>query len=808
MAQKIEIPGVGSYPLWATEDSLRDLIKAIGGLAPKGGAAGAGGQGAGSAKDDPQKASKMLAESLGEVDDESKKLIKRFGSLYDENGKKKLSGFEAGIAGSVNSLKQMTNMAAGFSDITSVTSLAGGAMVEFAAAAGPLAPLVVAVGGAFMLLADLLGQYNKILGQAIDVGLGYSDSLGKAATLAGASGLALGDFYEAVKEAGQGMRALGGNGEEAAQNFAKMQTEVRNTYGTFGMSNAEMAKASGTFVNLMGAAGHKGATAASLAAEAQGKTMNEMRKISIATGISMGKVMGSFKDLFAGRDGALLTASLSKMGQNTAEAAMKLARGASSFEAVFGDLGKDLYKQMKQAQAAGLSIINTSLGAEIAPYIDVRVFEQFAKASEEGGSAMVHASQQFAKSIEPNLATLKLQAATGDKAAMQMLEMYNNSKKFTSMADDEIAALDSKKRSEEKFATIQQKMSAAFETMYNKLFGFIDAIPLEVFETIGAVFEAAATAIGWFTDGLVTIFKVLGPVIAVLGGLFVAFKAITVAIGLLSNPVGWVIAGITALGLIVSNWDWISEGLMSLLSTIGDGLAAGVKLIWDIMTWPYRTFYKYMSGWIESIGEWFSSSWLKEGLMSLLSSIGDGLASGVKMLWDTMTWPYRTFYKYMSGWIESIGDWFSGSWIKEGLMSLIGSIGDGLASGVKQLWDIMTWPYRTFYEFVSGWINSIGDWFKSSWLGKKIFGDSGNSSSSSNGSVLASQGSSAGTTASNAQMTAKANVQADQAKTQSQTSEDMRRLVDINAAQHAQMERVASNTGQTKEAVERNGSTY
>ena len=40
MAQKIDIPGVGAYPLWATEDSLQQLIKAIGGLS--GGAGGAG----------------------------------------------------------------------------------------------------------------------------------------------------------------------------------------------------------------------------------------------------------------------------------------------------------------------------------------------------------------------------------------------------------------------------------------------------------------------------------------------------------------------------------------------------------------------------------------------------------------------------------------------------------------------------------------------------------------------------------------------------------------------------------------------
>ena len=44
MAEKIDIPGVGMYPLWATEDSLKDLIKLIAGsdLVKKGAGGGAG----------------------------------------------------------------------------------------------------------------------------------------------------------------------------------------------------------------------------------------------------------------------------------------------------------------------------------------------------------------------------------------------------------------------------------------------------------------------------------------------------------------------------------------------------------------------------------------------------------------------------------------------------------------------------------------------------------------------------------------------------------------------------------------------
>lgn len=642
----------------------------------------------------------MLSDSLEEVDDKTKGLAKNFGSLYDASGKKKLSGaFEMLGFGAVNSVKQLTFLGDHFKDFGNITNFAGGAMMEFAGAAGPLAPIVYAVGAALQLTSELLVKYNKILGTAIDVGLGYSDSLGKAATIAGASGLSLESFYEAVKEAGQGMRALGGNGEEAAQNFAKLQTEVRNTYGTFGMSNADMAKMSATYVNLMGTAGLKGVDAAKAAAESQGKSMNEMRKISIATGISLSKVAGSFKELVTS---PIISNSLKAFGNNTADAAMKLARGASSFEAVFGDLGKNLYKQMKEAQAAGLSIINTTLGAEVAPFVDVRLFEQFAKASEEGGSAMVHASQQFTKSIEPNLQTLRLLAATGDQSAKSMLEMYNNATKFTSMSDDEIAALDAKKRAEEKFKTVQEKMNAAFEMMYNKLFGLIDMIPIELVEGIGDGFEYLGDVVGMLIDVLVAVMKPVSIAFQVLG--------------------------------------------------------IGIKALFAVV----RPF-------IDAIKE--AVAWVTEGFGGIVDTV--------------------------RGWIAYLGD---------GFVSIVSSVGQFLLDGVKTLWELITAPYIKVYDWFTGFISSIGNWFRSSWLGKKIFGDSGDSSSTT--PVLASQADGSGMAARTAQVQAQASLQADQAKAQEQTSDDMRRLVDINAAQVAQMERVASNTGQTKEAVERNGATY
>ena len=545
----------------------------------------------------------------------------------------------------------------------------------------------------------MLGQYTEVIGTAVDQGLASSSTLGELASIAGTSGLSLKEFYKATEAAGQSMRALGANGDEAAKNFGKLQATVRSTYGTFGMSNEQMAEASGKFIDLVAASGLKGSDAMSMAAEAQGKSMEEMRKISIATGISMTKLSKSFTALITD---PLLQSSMKKFGENTADAAMRLARGAASFEAVFGDIGKDLYKQMKEAQAAGLSLINTELGAAIAPFADVRIMQEFMDSAEQGAAAQAHAAAQLQKSIEPNLQTLQLLAQQGDQAAKKMLEMYNNSKKFTSMSDEEIAALDTKKRADERLKTIQESMSAAFERLYNKLFQFIDIIPLEMFEDMGKDMEILSDVFGALID------------------------VISIALSLTIKPL------FKALG-------WLS-GL------IFDLLGPPIKFLAEVFHRAYEVVKAFTDLDFDKVWE----------------LVVQNFKDLPGLLWDM---------------VKGIGDVF----YKLG----------------ETIFDIVTWIPR---KLVDG-IKAMGGWVA------KLFGLGGSSESSSS-PVLASNVDNSGSTAANAVAEPMAAKAADQVRAQQDQSEDTRRLVDVTMANNSKLEQVAANTGQTKEAVERNGAAY
>lgn len=86
---------------------------------------------------------------------------------------------------------------------------------------------------------------------------------------------------------------------------------------------------------------------------------------------------------------------------------------------------------------------------------------------------------------------------------------------------------------------------------------------------------------------------------------------------------------------------------------------------------------------------------------------------------------YKSFDFLVAGvkWLAG-GIWEGMKAVWEGIKTVGGWVldaGKALSSGVKTLWDIMTKPFTALW-----------DWLKGSWLGKKLFGDSGETKSSLN----------------------------------------------------------------------------
>jgi hypothetical protein len=520
--KNIPLPDGSERPQWATEETLLKLLDKFGGSSAGVGAAG-GTSKSGTGSSGSAGAGGSPLESLSEMGETAKSVKKNFGDMGDAT-KRQSSATLALTHGAMNAGKKLFDIAGASASVDGAMKTLGSGMSSVGALIGGpwgMAIQLAAVGVTAM--AAKVGEYLDSMDKMVEAGLGYSDKLGESASIAASAGLSLTGFYNALEKTGQAYRSLGANGLEAADNFGKLQTEVRDTYGTFGMTRQQLAEGSADFINVFAAQGLKGSDAVAGAAKAYGGTLETLREVSVATGASMAGMKKSMGDLLKS---PIITAGLKAFGRSTEDAIQSLARGAAGMEAVFGKLGAELFKQTAEAEAAGLSIINTKLGQSFAPFGDVSILDNFQKklkdntvsAGEFGKSA-----EAMVNSMGPNIPTLRLLAQQGDAQAAQLIEMYQNAKKYTEMSTEELEAIKKKGRAEENLKKITEKMGAMMDKLSAKLFGLIDTIPISLFDDLASILEVT-------TDILGGLFTVVGFVLKPM------FVALGFAVGALIQP--------------------------------------------------------------------------------------------------------------------------------------------------------------------------------------------------------------------------------------------------------------------------------
>lgn len=627
--QDINLPDGSSRPQWATEETLLKLLDKFGGGSAGATGASSGAKAGGGASN--AAASTNPAEQLESLGETAKTLKKNFGDMGSGalRHSSTLGMFGTAAFQGSKKLFEIAKSSAGVAESMGTLSSGMTAIGQYMGGPWGLALQVGAQG--LMMLANKTKEYLDSMEDMVNAGLGYSSKLGESAEIAANSGLALKSFYGALKETGQAYRALGSNGMDAARAFGDLQTQVRDTYGTFGMSAADLAKGSADFINVFAATGAKGADAVSGAAAAYGKSLDTLRKVSIATGADMSKMKASLGDLLKS---PVIINGLKAFGRGTEDAVVALARGASGFEAVFGQLGKELFNQVAEAQAAGLSIINTKLGQEIAPFADIQVLDNFQKklkdntvsAGEFGASA-----QAMVSSMAPNIPTLQLLAQQGDASAKRLLEMYNNAKKYTEMSTEELEAIKAKGRAEEKLKSISEKMGATFEKLSAKFFGFIDLIPTEMIDGLSDALSFVTEILGSLVDIIVATLK---PAMWILGK---GFKLLSMVINPLREGI------ISVVHVFTGVQQWISETLISMGDAVWDGITNVIDMLWtglkatgealfEIVSLPFKA--------LKAIGElamkpftmlfdWLKSSWLGRKVLGV-SADDTGTASAMQ----------------------------------------------------------------------------------------------------------------------------------------------------------------------------------
>lgn len=235
---------------------------------------------------------------------------------------------------------------------------------------------------------------------------------------------------------------------------------------------------------------------------------------------------------------------------------------------------------------------------------------------------------------------------------------------------------------------------------------FFQAIS-DVFKTIAdnavvaTILEGIGITIGVIAGALAGITTLITVAVGVIGGIIAVVKVATIVFGVLTNPIAWVIAGITALvaviGLCIKHWNDICKVVGDVMGEIGKFVGhmldefgkfinALVHLVDDI-------FKKFISPIIDMVvGN------LANAFSSAFNTIG-GIVSGVFNGFGNIV---RSVFGVFNGLVNFISGVFTGNWARAW-----NGVGQVLSNIVNGFVNIVKFPINVIIDVINGFISGL-----------------------------------------------------------------------------------------------------
>lgn len=293
-----------------------------------------------------------------------------------------------------------------------------------------------------------------------------------------------------------------------------------------------------------------------------------------------------------------------------------------------------------------------------------------------------------------------------------------------------------------------------FEKVSNKLFGMIDLIPTGMIDAMSNSLEFVTDALGAVIDVVIAVLK---PAMWALGKTFdflnPIVRSLQKAIVYLISGVGSIISGFFE--PLMEALDPLIDMVLGVSKFVWEGFTDIVSFVWDVFAWPFKKIGSVISFGLDI----FKTA--TTGFASFMEGIGgwlwDSFKGAMQATFDILMWPSRQVIKvaswFLDGWMaigrklfDFVGNF--GGWLWDGLKDIISSVGEALSGFASTVGEKMAaigetikegamWPFRQVSNLISSAadlfmkpFSSMNNWFKSTWLGKKIMGGEGNASAS------------------------------------------------------------------------------
>jgi hypothetical protein len=157
------------------------------------------------------------------------------------------------------------------------------------------------------------------------------------------------------------------------------------------------------------------------------------------------------------------------------------------------------------------------------------------------------------------------------------------------------------------------------------------------------------------------------------------------------------VEGIKSVGREITQWllmpfvkayEWLKKTFLgNSPSEIGlmivDGIKAIGGMLLDVITFPFRTAFNFISGIFGGDGD-------------LGDTIIDGVKSIAGFVFDVLTWPHRKLLDFVSDLFGGDGD-------------IVGTMIDGIKTAAGFIFDVLTLPFRSIVNFISGIFGGDGN---------------------------------------------------------------------------------------------------
>lgn len=312
----------------------------------------------------------------------------------------------------------------------------------------------------------------------------------------------------------------------------------------------------------------------------------------------------------------------------------------------------------------------------------------------------------------------------------------------------------------EKFTRMKNRVMVAVEPLASKVFGAIG----DAMDKLGPKIEQLTN---WFSengDKAKILAGVLGGVlVAAIGVYTVAMAQAAIATIAATWPILAVIAAaaavVAAIYLVWTNWDkiwnWIKDhpAIAAIIAVLAAPIAAmvllvgAIKWLWENYSWVWDAIKNFTlevwNNYIKPVWDqiysfietylvpWFKFLWDVAGQVWTWISerISEVWNNVIKPIWDTLMFYVENVLIPGFGYLKDIivtafniaVDVISSAWtnisrifdfIKGGISLLInvfGSIKDGISNAFSTIYDLITWPFRTAFNFIAdAWNNTVG----------------------------------------------------------------------------------------------------